>query len=99
MTELEYGTIKVASNASGSEVTAQITARERGDHKFRFEVETPDGTRIKPTDAEVTARFYLSNHLMYFSVGLPGSVRGANTLHVYTDGALEFSGAFTVPAA
>ena len=98
MTELEYGNIKVAVTAGGIELTTPITARERGDLKLRFEVETADGKRIKPTDAEVSARFYLANHLMYFTVGLPVSVHGANTLHVYTDGALSASQAFTVPA-
>jgi len=98
MTELEYGNIKVAMIAGGIELTTPITAREVGDHRFRFEVETADGRRIKPTDAEVSARFYLAQHLMYFTVGLPGTMQGTGTLHVYTDGALDSSQAFTVPA-
>ncbi len=99
MTELEYGDIKVTATASSTELTTSITARERGDYKLRFEVETSDHRRIKPTDAEVSARFYLSNHLMYFTVGLPGGLHGANTLHVYADGVLDSSRDFTLPAA
>lgn len=99
MTQLEYGRIKVFVRSAGTEVTTEITARQPAEHRLRFEVETEAGTRVRPTDAEVSARFYLTNHMMQFTVGLPSQVQGANTLHVYVDGQLEASQPFTVPAA
>ena len=99
MTQLQYGRINVSLRSAGTEVTTEITARQPAEHRLRFEVETSAGTRVRPTDAEVSARFYLTNHLMQFTVGLPGHVQGANTLHVYVDGLLESSQPFTVPAA
>lgn len=98
MTQLQYGRIKVSVRAAGNEVTAEITADQPVEHRLRFEVETAAGARVRPTDAEVSARFYLSNHLMQFTIGLPGHVQGTNTLHVYVDGVLESSQPFTVPA-
>jgi hypothetical protein len=99
MTQLQYGRIKVSVRAAGSEVTSEITAGLPAEHRLRFEVETGAGARVRPTDAEVAARFYLSNHMMQFTIGLPGHVQGVNTLHVYVDGALESSLPFTVPVA
>lgn len=99
MTQLEYGRIKVSVRPTGNEVTSEITALQPSEHKIRFEVETVDGKRVRPTDAEVSARFYLSNHQMQFTVGIPGTVQGTSTLHVYVDGTLESSRPFTVPAA
>ena len=99
MTQLQHGRIKVSVRPAQIEVTAEITASQPAEHRLRFEVETPGGTRVRPTEGEVSARFYLTNHLMQFTVGLPSSVQGANTLHVYVDGLLESSQPFTVPAA
>jgi len=99
MTQLQYGRIKISARSAGNEVTTEITALQPAEHRLRFEVETAAGARVRPTDAEVSARFYLTNHLMQFTVGLPSDVQGANTLHVYVDGLLESSQAFTVPAA
>lgn len=99
MTDLEYGDITVSATSGGTELTSKITAHRRAEYKLRFEVETTDGKRIRPTNGEVSARFYLADHLMYFTVEVPRSVQGVNTLHVYVDGQLESSQPFTVAAA
>ena len=98
MTDLNCGDVKVAVTATGIEVTAKITAAQPAEYRLRFEVETADGSTIRLPDGEVAARFYLADQLMYFTVQMPESVRGANTLNVYADGRLEASKPFAVPA-
>ncbi len=98
MTDLTYGGVKVSTTPDGLELTAKITAPQPAEYRLRFEVESANGQRVRPTDGSVSARFYLADQMMYFTVGLPAETSGEQTLHVFVNDQLDVSTPFTITA-